>query len=250
MKRPGAARSGPPRRAAGVSLDRALSKLGAASRSEARALIAAGRVRVNGRVITNPAVRVVPESARLMIDDAAIRRAPWRMIAFHKLRGTITTRHDPEGRATIFDALGEAGAGLVAVGRLDRASTGLLLLTNDTQLANRLADPRSKMTRRYLVTVRGRVSPDAASRLERGLGVPVAGGGPERLAASRVVIRKASGRETHLVVELTEGKNREVRRLFEAVGHEVTRLHRVAFGPIELGSLAPGEWRQVGKGEL
>ncbi|MFI5178330.1 MAG: pseudouridine synthase [Vicinamibacterales bacterium] len=232
-------------RRTGVSLDRALSKLGAASRSEARELIAAGRVRVNGRAITNPAFQVAPESADLTIDEVAIRRAPRRLIAFHKPRGTITTRRDPEGRPTVFDLLGEAGKGLVAVGRLDRASTGLLLLTNDTRLAHRLTDPRNAVTRRYLVTVRGRVSPDAATRLERGIDVPVADGGSERLAASRVAIRKASGRETHLIVELKEGRNREVRRLFEAIGHEVTRLHRVAFGSIELGDLAPGHWRIV-----
>ncbi|HUL74889.1 MAG TPA: pseudouridine synthase [Vicinamibacterales bacterium] len=249
MTKRGAARGGG-RGPAGVPLDRALSKIGAASRSTARGLIAAGRVSVNGRVVTNPAVRVAPESAQIAIDGVTVRRSPRRLIAFHKPRGTITTRRDPEGRPTVFDLLGDAGEGLVAIGRLDRASTGLLLLTNDTQLAHRLTDPENKVTRRYLVTVRGRVSPDEARRLERGLDAPTAGGGSERLAASRVAIRKASGRETHLTVELTEGKNREVRRLFDAVGHEVTRLHRVSFGSIELGDLEPGAWRDLGRNAI
>ena len=227
-----------------VSLERALSKLGAASRTNARALIVEGRVRLNGRVVTNPATRIVPETARVTIDRAPIRRAAWRAVAFHKPRGTITTRRDPEGRRTVFDLLGDAGAGLIAVGRLDVASSGLLLLMNDTQLANRLTDPHRGVLRRYLVTVRGRVSDDTARALEHGLDVPGTHG-PERLRAARVVMRKASGRETHLSVDLTEGKNREVRRLFDAAGHEVTRLHRVAFGSIELGSLAPGDWREL-----
>lgn len=238
-----------PTRSSGVSLERALSKLGVASRTDARALIAAGRVRVNGRVITNPGARVVPETIRLTIDDAPIQRAAWRAIAFHKPRGAITTRSDPEGRRTVFDLLGDAGAGLVAVGRLDAASTGLLLLTNDTQLANRLTDPRRGVTRRYLVTVRGRVSDETARALERGFDVPGVRG-TEHLHAARVAVRKASGRETHLTVDLTEGKNREVRRLFDAAGHEVTRLHRVAFGSVEIGNLAPGQWRELKREEV
>ncbi len=233
-----------------VSLDRALSKLGAASRAEARTLIAAGRVRLNGRVVNDPALPVVPETARLTIDGRNIRREVWRCIAFHKPRGVVTTHRDPEGRETVFDVLGDDGRGLVAVGRLDRASSGLLLLTNDTQLANRLTDPNGRVTRRYVITVRGRVSDDAVRAIERGLEVPAAGGRRERLHASSVAIRKASNRETHLVVELTQGRNREARRLFEAVGHQVTRLHRVAFGPIELGDLPPGRWREVGKSDF
>src|SRR5215831_19481455 len=255
MKRPAyaprgaAARQAPKAFGGPVSLERALSKLGAASRTSARALIAAGRVRVDGRLVTNPGTRVVPEAVRLTIDDAPIRRASWRAIAFHKPRGTITTRRDPEGRPTVFDLLGEAGTGLVAVGRLDFASSGLLLLTNDTQLAHRLTDPHRGVLRRYFVTVRGRVSDDTARALERGVEVPGTRG-HERLHAARIAIRKASGRETHLTVDLTEGKNREVRRLFDAAGHEVTRLQRIAFGSIELGNLAPGEWRELTREEF
>lgn len=230
----------------GVSLARALSKRGLASRKNARALILAGRVRVDGRVVTDPARSVAPERMQVAIDEvAAPPPAARRLLAFHKPRGVVTTRRDPEGRPTVFDVLGEAGAGLIAIGRLDRASTGLLLFTNDTRLAHQLTDPANRVVRRYVVTVRGLVEPETARRLEHGIDVRSSRGATERLAASTATIRKASRRETHLIVELTEGRNRELRRLFDAVGHEVTRLHRIAFGDVELGTLQPGQWRLV-----
>jgi 23S rRNA pseudouridine2605 synthase len=153
----------------------------------------------------------------------------------------VTTRRDPQDRRTIFEILGNAADGLVAVGRLDRASTGLLLLTTDTQLAEYLTNPRNAIVRRYVVSVRGEVTDEACAILERGV---------DGLRADAVIVQKRSRRETHLTVELTEGKNREVRRLFDAVGHEVTRLLRVAYGPIELAALQPGEWREVARQEL
>lgn len=227
-----------------------MSKLGLASRAEARRLIAAGRVTVNGLVALSATVPVVPERARIAIDGSAPEatgREARRVMLFHKPRGTVTTRRDPEGRRTIFDVLGDASRGLIAVGRLDLASTGLLVLTNDTQLANRLTDPDSRIRRVYVVTVRGRVTDETASRIEKGFVVAGARSRDrsERLSATRVEIRKASGRETHLVVELVEGKNRELRRLFSAAGHEATRIHRIAFGEYELGDLQPGQWREI-----
>ncbi len=219
-----------------VRLDRALSKLGLASRSGARALIVAGRVSVSGRTVRDPAALVVPETARVAIDGQERHRSRGLTIVLHKPRGVITTRRDPEGRPTVFDLLGEDAKGLVAAGRLDLATTGLLILTTDTQLANRLTDPANALVRRYIATVRSEFSEEAARGIERGIG---------GMRAHSVVIRKRSTRETHLTIELTEGKNREVRRLCEAAGHEVTRLKRVAFGPVELGDLAPGKWREL-----
>lgn len=224
-----------------VRLDRALSKLGLASRAEAKRLIADGRVRVRGRVVTDPSTVVAADPAAIAVDGATPQAREWRTIALNKPRGVLTTRRDPEGRRTVFDVLGDAARGLVAVGRLDMASTGLLLLTNDTQLANRLTDPAEGIVRRYVVTVRGAVKDDAAARMMTGI---------DGLSAKSVVVRKRSARETHLLVELVEGKNREVRRMFDALGHEVTRLMRVAFGPIELGTLQPGEWRELRRDEL
>ena len=227
----------PPRH---VALERALSKLGLASRSEGRRLIRDGAVTVNGRAVTNPLSPVVPERDVITVGNVPPPPRPWRTIAFHKPRGSVTTRRDPQGRTTVFDLLGDAGAGLVAVGRLDLASSGLLLLTTDTQLAERLTNPENGVVRRYVVTVRGRVRDEDLEILRAGV---------DGLQAASVTIRKRSNRETHLIVELREGKNREIRRLFAAVGREVTRLLRVAYGPIELGTLRPGEWRELSAAE-
>jgi pseudouridine synthase len=224
-----------------VALERALSKLGAASRRDAQLLIRDGAVRVNGRIVQDPLAAVSPERDAITVRGATASRSEWRTIAFYKPRGIVTTRHDPEGRRTVFDILGETARGLIAVGRLDLATSGLLLLTNDTRLAEALTNPANGVTRRYAVTVRGELSDATVARLETGF----AG-----LRAERVLVRKRSRRETHLILELTEGKNREVRRLLAGVGHEVTRLLRLAFGPIELGSLTPGTWREVSKAEL
>ena len=219
-----------------VTLARALSKLGLASRTEARALILAGRVRIDGRVALDPAALVIPERLAISIDGQTRVRNSRRVLLFHKPRGTVTTRRDPQGRRTVFDVLGVAGNGLIAIGRLDLASTGLLVFTNDTQLAHRLTDPAAAVPRTYVVTVRGRVKEETARRIERGI---------DELSAKAVEIRKASGRETHLIVTLIEGKNRELRKLFDACGHEVTRIHRIAFGEFELGELLPGEWTEL-----
>lgn len=224
-----------------VRLDRALSKLGVASRAEARALIASGAVTVAGRVVIDPARLVIPDRSVIAVAGARARRASWRTIALHKTRGTITTRRDPQGRPTVFDALGSIADGMVAVGRLDMASTGLLLLTTDTQLAAQLTDPGAAIVRRYIVTARGRVSDDEVAQMTAGIG---------DLAAYDVRVLKRSNRETHLAIELTEGKNREIRRLLAATGHDVSRLLRVAFGGIELGQLKPGEWREVTRDEI
>ena len=224
-----------------VRLDRAISKLGLASRAEARKLIAAGKVTVAGTVALDAAALVVPETAKLVVDGRRPSAKPWRLIAFHKPRGVITTRRDPEGRRTVFDVLGDVGADLVTVGRLDRASTGLLLLTTDTKLADALTDPGNAIVRRYVVTVRGAVTDDAVAAMTQGI---------DGLRAHAMEIRKRSNRETHLIVALTEGKNREVRRLLAATGHEVTKLMRVAFGAIELDTLQPGEWRDVARADV
>jgi 23S rRNA pseudouridine2605 synthase len=228
-----------------VPLNRALSKLGLLSRADATAAIVSGRVRIDGRIVTDPSRLVVPERIRVAIDGDARSAPTRRTILLHKPAGVLTTRADPEGRPTIYDVLGQAASGLVPVGRLDRATTGLLILTNDTQLAERIASPARAVPRLYVVTVRGRVSDEDAVRLTGGIDSR-----GERLTADRVLVRKRSNRESHLTIELHEGKNREVRRLFEAVGHEVTRLKRVRLGGLDLGDLAPGAWRELTASEI
>lgn len=228
-----------------VPLERALSKLGLASRSEARALVIARRVRVDGQTAHDPRALVVPERIRVEIDGREHPRPARLVLALHKPRGVVTTRRDPEGRRTVYDLLGDVPVWVVPVGRLDFATSGLLLLTNDTRLADWLTDPANLIPRVYLVTVRGRVSDDECARLTSGLD-----SGGDRLHARTAVVRKASTRESHLVVELVEGRNREVRRLMAAIGHEVTRLRRVQFGGITLDQLAPAAWRIISDDEL
>jgi 23S rRNA pseudouridine2605 synthase len=206
-----------------VPLTRALSKLGMLSRSQAVEAIAAGRVRVDGR----------PERARVEVDGVERQRAPWRTIVFHKPRGVVTTRRDPEGRPTVYDVLGAAATGLIAVGRLDLATSGLLLLTSDTRLADWITDPANGVPRLYAVTVRGRVDTAELDRIAAG-----------------ITLRKASSRESHLLVELREGRNRQVRRMFDAIGHEVTRLKRVRLGGLVLDGLDAGQFREVLRAEI
>ncbi|MFL6194895.1 MAG: pseudouridine synthase [Thermoanaerobaculia bacterium] len=228
-----------------VPLERALSKLGLASRSEARELIRAGRVTVDGETRTDPLLEVIPERVRIEIDGRSTPQAELVTILLHKPRGVVTTRSDPEGRPTVYSCLEGLEAHVIPVGRLDAATSGLLLLTNDTRFADWVTDPAHEVPRVYLVTARGEVKDETIGRLEQG--IEDAG---ETLAARSVAVRKRSRRETHLVLELTEGKNREIRRLLAAVGHEVTRLKRVSFGGLELGDLQPGRWRRVEAEEL
>ena len=223
-----------------MTLDRLLSKLGIASRSIAQEWISAGRVQVNQRIVRLSGTWVSWPSDTIAVDGQPLQEPNKRFILFHKPKGVITTSRDEKGRQTIFDALPREFRALHAVGRLDQATSGLLILTNDSALSSWLTDPRQGVPRRYLVTVRGELSDDRRQAalnglLERG----------ERLRCEALTIQKRSKRESHLEVTLTEGKNREIRRLFKALGHEVTRLRRIQYGPFRLGSLEPGSWKEL-----
>ena len=197
-----------------MPLARALSKLGVLSRREAIDAVLAGRVSVGGSVVRDPGRLVSPERDRLTVDETAAQRSAPRLLALHKPHGYVTTRSDPQGRPTVYDLLPADATRLRAVGRLDLATSGLLLFTNDTQLAHRLTDPASAVPRTYVVTVRGALSDEDAARAVAE-GVEDKG---ERLQPTSIVVRKCSTRETHLTVVLTEGRNRELRRLFAAPG--------------------------------
>lgn len=223
-----------------VTLDRLLSKLGIASRSQAQEWIRAGRVRINQRLVRSPDTWVEWPGDAVTLDDQPLEQSPPRFILFHKPKGCVTTHHDEQRRRTIFDVLPPEMTRLHAVGRLDQATSGLLLLTNDSTLSSFLTDPKHKIPREYLVTVRGDVTDQVRQAAITGLDDE-----GEYLHCAEMTIQKRSGRESHLAVTLTDGKNREIRRLFNALGHEVTRLRRIRYGPFALGDLQPGAWREL-----
>ena len=223
-----------------LTVDRLLSKLGIASRGTSQEWVSAGRVRINGRVVRDPATWVLWPKDSVSIDDQPIQDSVKRFFLFHKPKGVITTHSDEQGRKTIFDVLPVDLVYMHAVGRLDQATSGLLLLTNDSALSSFLTDPAHKVMRIYLVTVRGAFTESQAA--EATVGIVESG---ERLRCHTVKIQKSSGRESHLEVVLIQGKNREIRRLFKGLGHEVTRLRRVQYGPFKLEDLPSGAWREI-----
>ncbi|HMF85210.1 MAG TPA: pseudouridine synthase [Nitrospiraceae bacterium] len=223
-----------------LTVDRLLSKLGIASRGTSQEWVRGGRVCINGRVIRDPATWVLWPKDSVSVDDQPIQDSVKRFFLFHKPKGVITTHSDDKGRKTIFDVLPPELGYMHAVGRLDQATSGLLLLTNDSILSSYLTDPAHKVMRTYLVSVRGEFTEAQATEGTAG----VLDGG-ERLKCHSVKVQKSSGRESHLEVVLIQGKNREIRRLFKALGHEVTRLRRIQYGPFKLDDLPSGAWREI-----
>jgi 23S rRNA pseudouridine2605 synthase len=230
--------------AEGIRLQRYLSRAGRASRREAEGLIQEGRVQVNGRVVTKLGTRVVPGRDAVTLDGARVDLPEVRWLAFHKPAGILTTRRDPHGGRTVYDMLPADAAGLRYVGRLDRETTGLLLLTNDGAVANALQHPSGEVEREYRVVVAHEPKPATLARMRSGVHLE---DGPARV--KRVWVERRGKRGVDLGVVLTEGRKREVRRLFRAVDHPVKALVRVRFGPIELGQLALGAWREFNEDE-
>ncbi len=227
-----------------IRLQKYLSRAGVASRREGERLMQAGRVRVNGSVATRLGVRVVPGRDVVEVDGAVVALPEPRWVAFHKPPGVLTTRRDPHGGPTIYDVLPEELGSLRYVGRLDRDTEGLILLTNEGDVANGLQHPSGGVEREYLAEVRGPVEPRALARLVAGVALE---DGPARAASAVLAGRAAGGSRVRLV--LTEGRKREVRRMLEAIGHPVVRLRRERFGPITLGALESGAWRDLGDDE-
>ncbi len=230
-----------------VSVARAMSKMGICSRSEAEHAVRDGRVRVNGRVVTDLRRRVVPETDKITLDDAVANAEPKRYIMLNKPRGQVTTRRDPRGRATVYDSLTDPSLPFLgAVGRLDQASEGMLLFTNDTQWANAVSAPESHVRKTYHVQIDA--VPDHALVAALRSGVYTEEGEP--LEAAEVSILRAGERHGWLVIALDEGKNRQIRRMLEACGVAVLRLVRVAIGDLPLGDLAKGSWRVLTDAEV
>jgi 23S rRNA pseudouridine2605 synthase len=231
--------------AASERIAKVIARAGLASRREAETWIAAGRVAVNGAVISSPALNVTP-SDRIMVDGAPLRaRERTRLFLYHKPRGLVTTHSDPEGRDTIFRALPRNLPRLISVGRLDINTEGLLLLTNDGGLARLLELPATGWLRRYRVRALGRVRQDALDRLRGGITVDGIHYGPIEATLDR-----EQGANIWLTFGIREGKNREVRKVLESLGLKVNRLIRIAFGPFDLGDLDDGAVREIETSEL
>jgi len=224
----------------GARVAKWIARAGLCSRREAERLIGQGRVAVDGATLAEPGVSV-EDPARISVDGEPLPAPePTRLFRYHKPRGLVVAERDPHGRETIYDHLPDGLPRVVPVGRLDLASEGLLLLTNDGELKRRLELPATGWIRRYRVRVHGEVDPDALAGLAGGIEVDGV-----RYGAIQARVDRQTGANTWLTVALREGKNREVRRVMEHLGLRVNRLLRVAYGPFQLGSLKPGELAEV-----
>lgn len=227
------------------TLERVLSKAGLGSRTEARSWIGAGRVRVNGKLVQTPDHWVDMDRDRVTLDGNPVRPVQKVYLLLYKPKGYLTTYKDPEGRPTVYDLTEDAGTYLSPVGRLDMDTSGLLILTNDTQFAERLTNPEFKIPKTYQVKCADRLTDEQIARL-RG-GVELSDGATRPAIVTRL---RDSGKYTHLEMIITEGRNRQVRRMIEAVGSKVMKLVRTAIGPIRIGDLPIGKWRALTPDEV
>jgi 23S rRNA pseudouridine2605 synthase len=233
--------------AAGVRLQKVLAAAGIASRRASEVLISEGRVEVNSEVVLEQGRRVDPEHDVIRVDGSRIpppRRH--RYLALNKPRGVVATMNDPEGRRTVADLIAQhSSERLFHVGRLDTDTEGLLILTNDGDLAHRLAHPSFQVPKTYIAEVNGAVGEQTLSRLRRGISLE---DGPVQPTSVKIV--STAGDKTLLKITIQEGRNRIVRRTMEAVGHPVRRLSRIGIGPVRLGNLKVGEYRDLTREEL
>ncbi|MBZ9732202.1 rRNA pseudouridine synthase [Mesorhizobium sp. CA18] len=229
-----------------VSLARSLSKLGFCSRTQAENLVAEGRVQVNGKTVRDALLRIDPDRDSIRVDGKRVVAERKVYLMLNKPRGLVTTRDDPEGRGTVYDCLEGLDLPFVSpVGRLDKASEGLLLLSNDTRWANGLLDPASHVAKTYHVQIAAAADEAMLERFRQGAVVD-----GELLTASSIALLRSGGRTAWLEIVLDEGRNRQIRRLLAAFDIEVLRLVRVAIGRLQLGELAKGKARHLTAEEL
>jgi pseudouridine synthase len=227
------------------TLDRVLSKFGLGSHTEARRWIAEGRVAVNGKVVLAPDAWVDPMRDRVKFDRRLLRAPHKIYLLLYKPKGYLTTYKDSKGRPTVYDLLADVREWVFPAGRLDLDTTGLLLLTNDSQLADYVTSPESHVPKTYLVKASQLLSEEQLDQLRNG--VELADGFTRPAEVTRV---RDSARYTFFEITITQGRNRQVRRMVEALGAKALKLVRTRIGPIEIGGLEIGKWRNLTKEEL
>ena len=223
-----------------IGLARALSKLGYCSRSQATQLIREGRVALNAKVTRNPEAPVREGKDRITVDGVLVAVAGRVYLMLNKPRGIVTTASDEKGRDTVYSLLPADLPWVAPVGRLDKASEGLLLLTNDSEWAAQITAPESHVPKTYHVQVGAVAGEDLLRKILAGVRA-----GSEHLRVREATVLRGGSKNTWLEIVLDEGRNRQIRRIFEALGIEVLRLVRVSVGPLQLGSLAKGKWRHL-----
>ncbi|MBC7769532.1 MAG: rRNA pseudouridine synthase [Phycisphaerales bacterium] len=232
--------SPPPSNAEAERIAKFLARAGVCSRRDAERLIAEGRITLNGKVLDTPAVKVTAAD-KVTVDGRPIGAAePTRVWRYHKPSGLVTTHRDPAGRETVFQHLPQSLPRVISVGRLDLTSEGLLLLTNDGELARRLELPANGWLRRYRARAYGRVEQAELDELKNGITVDGV-----RYGSIEAKVERGGASNAWITLALTEGKNREVRRVLEALGMKVNRLIRISYGPFQLGTLEPGAVEEV-----
>jgi 23S rRNA pseudouridine2605 synthase len=240
----------PPREHAGddgggaVRLQKILAAAGIGSRRKCEELIAAGRVTVDGETVAELGAKVDPDAAEIRVDGEPLPRSRRLYYLVNKPTGVVSTNRDPSGRPRVIDML-PSDQRLFTIGRLDMSSEGLILVTNDGELANLLAHPRYGVEKVYQVQVAGSPEPETLDRLRKGVHL-----GEGFAHAKRITVKSHHKQSTVLEMTLDEGRNREVRRLLARVGHKVMKLRRIALGPLRLGDLPPGEFRPLRRDEI
>jgi 23S rRNA pseudouridine2605 synthase len=223
-----------------------LARAGVASRREVERLIEAGRVAINGQTLTTPAVKVLPDDIVTVDGEVVGGAEPTRLFRYHKPPGLVTSHNDPKGRPTVFETLPDGLPRVISIGRLDLASEGLLLLTNDGELSRALELPSTGWVRRYRARAFGYATQERLDKLKDGITVEGVRYGPIDAHLDKATGDRDGARNVWITVTLTEGKNREVRRVLEAIGLKVNRLLRLSYGPFSLGDLAAGQVEEVG----
>lgn len=227
------------------TLERAISKAGIGSRTEARRWIAEGRVRVNGRVIRTPDYWVDVEHDKVALDGRPVRRGQNKYLLLYKPAGYVTTYRDPQKRPTVYDLISDTKEWIFPVGRLDMDTSGLLLMTNDSQFAERITNPIYKVPKTYLVKTATRLTEEQLETLRRG--VVLSDGVTKPAQVKRL---RDSASKTFFEITITEGRNKQIRRMVEALGSRVIKLVRTAIGPLTIGSLQIGHYRLLTSSEV